>query len=267
MIGVGYGSQLEHADCEVLLYGDSTGEVGLSPEIIRQLTGLKTCNIAQEQGLIVLSGDFVLADYMRQNAPPRFLIFLYSAGDMNPQAGRGSHPIFEALTYQMGRNHRLATLASLWRTPEDAFRWAYKGMHMVLLHVATPPVPVEALTVRERTMGRLPLEDVRMNGNCSDVSKSSPPDRAFLQGLRSKYGSAQTTVLVDLMPVPDCDPGFPVLQRQFSGIIDNQVAQLPSRYYFREGLHVDDEGSAVLSASVAEQILQRMHSQASMESR
>jgi hypothetical protein len=266
MFGLGYGAELKHADCQVVIYGDSTGEVGIVPEIIRQRTGLKTCNIAQEQGLIALSGDFVLHDYLRQNVPPRILVFMYSVEDMNPQSAHVNHSVFEGLTYQMGRNHRITTLARLWRTPEDAFRWTYKGLHMAIVDGRTKPAPEGMLTERERTMGRLALVDLRMK-NCSNMSKTLAPDAAWIRGLRTLYSSPPTAVLIDLMPIPECDAGYPLLQRRFAGLIDNQVKQLPDSYYFRDGLHVDDDGAAVLSEQVAAQIIQRMHAKVGGESR
>jgi hypothetical protein len=267
LVGVGYGNDLHHADCEIVIYGDSTAEVGAAPEVIQQRTGLSTCNIAQEQGLRLLSGDFVLDNYLRQNRKPKFLIMLFGPADFSKEGARNQNPIFEALNWQIGQGHRLATLASLAHDPEDVFRWAYKGMHIAILNAHVKPIPATALWVRERTHGQLLLEDQPMGSYCTDSVHVPPPDRALINGLRRKYSGAVDELLIDVMPLPDCDPGFAITQQRFTGLVDNKVAQLPHDVYFRGGLHVNGAGSTLLSDQLAQQILEKMGTPSSQASR
>jgi hypothetical protein len=258
LVGIGYGNDLHHEDCQVVIYGDSTAEVGVDPEVIRQRTGLSACNIAQEQGLRLLSGDFVLDNYLRQNSKPKFLIMLFGPADFSKEGARNQNPIFEALNWEIGQGHREAALASLVHDPEDVFRWAYKGMHIAILNARVKPIPATGLSVRERTHGQLLLEDQPMGSYCTDSVHVPPPDRSLVDSLRSKYSGAADELLIDVMPLPDCDPGFAITQQRFTGLVDNKVTQLPHDVYFRGGLHVNGTGSRLLSDQLAQQILEKM---------
>src|SRR5450755_922092 len=45
-----------NVNCEVVVYGDSTAITGIDPEVIQKMTQLKSCNIAQSKGALVVLG-------------------------------------------------------------------------------------------------------------------------------------------------------------------------------------------------------------------
>ena len=101
LANLGYGASLHQANCDIVLDGDSTAEVGLDPTIFEQQTHLKTCNIAEPDGVRVLNGNAILDQYLAQNAPPRVILFLFNAPNLNPAASPGDIGLFEGFSYRM----------------------------------------------------------------------------------------------------------------------------------------------------------------------
>jgi len=95
--------------------------------------------------------------------------------------------------------------------------------------------------------------------SCATLPPLSPPNRAWVSGLRSKYGVNGTTVFVDAMLLPECDPGLNYYPRELSGLIDNQISALPISDFHNGGRHVNPIGSVPLSGMIADQILERLH--------
>jgi hypothetical protein len=254
---IGYGDKLQDVNCQILVYGDSTAEVGVDPAVIERSTGLKTCNIAQPEGLNLLSQNIVLDRYLSHNASPRFLIFLFAAEDFNPAAARKDHGLFEAITYRMRDHDRLSVLLQLMRHPEDYFRWSYVGLHMMLDGFLREREAHDSEDVRERRKGQLKIEELLMT-KCTDSNRVSPPDKNWAAALRSRYARPNMTILVDAMPLPSCDPGILKVQQQMQRVTDAPVQQLPASVFYSDGSHVNAAGSALLSEMLSQQVLQRI---------
>ncbi|WP_263352869.1 hypothetical protein [Acidicapsa acidisoli] len=261
LMTLGYGAQLRNADCRITIYGDSTAMIGVNPELIQQRTGLSTCNIGETEGMTMINGTMVLDQFLEHNPAPQFLVFLYAPEDLDPQSQRSNTQVstFEAVTYRFRQPNKLLSMVALMRHPEDFFSWAIHGARWAMDSVVAKPLPPETKLLRFKTHGQSALKDHTMTPeSCANLPRLSPPNRAWVSGLRSKYAVNGTTVLVDSMLLSECDPGLKYYPRELSGVIDNQISALPVPDFYSGGRHVNPIGSVPLSTMIADQINERL---------
>jgi len=262
LMTLGYGAQLHNADCRITIFGDSTAMIGVNPELIQKRTGLSTCNISETEGMTMVNDTMILDQFLEQNPAPQFLVFLYAPEDLDPQSQRRNSAVttFEAVTYRFRQPNKLLSLVAVMRHPDDFFSWAIHGARWAMDSIFSTPLPPETKLLRFRTQGQSALKDPTMTAaSCATLPPLSPPNRAWVSGLRSKYGVNGTTVFVDAMLLPECDPGLNYYPRELSGLIDNQISALPISDFHNGGRHVNPIGSVPLSGMIADQILERLH--------
>jgi hypothetical protein len=265
ILTAGYGSQLHNADCAVTIYGDSTAMVGVNPKQIAERTGLSTCNVAEVVGMTMLFDTMVLDQFLARNPRPRFIVFLFAPENFDPQSQRNNPEMskFEAIRYRFKQPQKLLGVMQLMRHPEDFFLWSERGIRMAVGEIFTKPFPPETRVIRFKSLGQLQLKEPDLV-SCSPHSLAVEPDKQWVQSLRSEYSGEGTTVLVDAMPLPTCDPDLAYFQRTLSGVIDNRLGSLPAADYYSGassvGRHANAHGSVPLSNMIADQILDRLHS-------
>jgi hypothetical protein len=259
LVILGYGAQLRNADCRIVIYGDSTAEIGINPEIIQERTGLSACNIAETEGMTMINGTMVLDQFLEHNQRPQFIVFLYAPESLNLESQRHNPVVttFEAVTYRFRQPNKLMSVIALMRHPEDFFSWAIHGARWAMDSALAKPLPRETRLLRFRTHGQSALKDPVLT-SCSSLPSTSSPDKVWVDSLRSKYSAKGTTVLVDAMLLPVCDPGLSYFQRELSGVVDNKIGVLPVSDYYAGGRHANPMGSVPLSKMVADQILKRL---------
>jgi hypothetical protein len=255
LVTIGYGATLRDANCQVVIYGDSTAVLGIDPEQVRQLTGLSTCNIAEYMGITMLDRTRLVDQYLARNRQPRFLIFNYAPEDFNPdqQYGNSNVHLFEAITYILRQRGRWANL--LLRHPGKFLDWSCRGLRIAAENVVTKPFSPEIQYLRNKTGGRIVPEDTPALSNCSYQSYAAAPDKNWIEFLRSRYGRDGTTVLVDATPIPACDPNLSFFRSKLAGVVDNRIETLPVSDFLEGGRHTTWAGSVVLSERIARQIL------------
>jgi hypothetical protein len=251
---IAYGATLSDANCQVLIYGDSTAMLGIDPERVRQLTGLSTCNIAEYMGITMLDGTRLVDQYLARNRRPRYLIFNYAPEDLNPdqQHGNTNLHLFEAITYTLRQRGRWVNL--LLRHPGEFFDWSCRGLRVAAESVVTKPLSPEIQYLRNRTGGWIAPDDAHALSSCSYLSYASAPDRSWIEFLRSRYGRDGTTVLVDATPIPACDPNLAFFRGKLAGVVDNRVETFPVSDFLEGGRHTTRAGSVLLSERIASQI-------------
>jgi len=265
---MGYGARLRGADCQVLLYGDSTALIGLNARAIAAKTGLSTCNIAETENMTVVNGTLMVDVYLQHNRAPRYMVFLFTPEGMDPE-GQRRNPIihsFEPVTFRLQQPGKLQGLVRLMRYPEDVFGWMEHGLRSAALAPLAKPFPPETKHIRDAALGQLPVPSADLK-SCEYQPFAFEPDRPWVEGLRQRYGKNGTVVLVDAMPVPVCDPDLAGLHRKLDGVVDNGIETLPVRDFQVGGRHPNPEGSVVLSEMVAEQIVDRMRGASGGEKR
>jgi hypothetical protein len=261
LLNLAYGAKLVDRDCQVLIYGDSSAMVGLNPTLIQQKTGLTTCNIAEYEGITLVSHSLLVDMFLQHNPRPRFIVFFYSPEDLtvpNDWAGVGV-ATFEAISFRMEYARNLETVLLLAAHPGVTFSWAEQGMRQALLRIHAKPVSLELAHLREPSNGQLPLTGLNITG-CDASLHDRPPDLAWIGGLRSRYGVGGTRVLVDAAPTADCDASLGFFQQHLDGVVDNTPYQpIPVSSFVDNGrMHVNREGSQLISIMVANQIANQL---------
>lgn len=259
LVTLGYGSELRNTDCQILIYGDSTAMIGISPKVIQQRTGLSTCNIAETEGMTMLNGTLVLDIFLKNNPRPRFIVFMYAPEGMDPKSQRKNSAVttFEAVTFRFRQPHKFSSFLALMKHPEDVFSWAEHGLRWASTGFFSKPLPLETKSLRSKTFGQSALHDTPLLA-CSYERHNNPPDKNWVNDLRSKYAQFGTTVLVDSSLLPDCDPDVTYFRQELKGVIDNQIETLPISDFYNGGRHVNPTGSVPLSLMVADQIMNRL---------
>jgi hypothetical protein len=254
-MGTGYGSKLRHADCDVVVDGDSSALVGVMPKVIEQRTGLKTCNIAEVAGVKLINGMMVLDDYLKHNKRPRFLMFVYAPEDLTPPSEWTSVAPFEGVYYRLQFHPDFGLLKIAAEQPNMMLMVTELGLRTGFHWALEKPMPAEAADERERSGGRVLIPGGPLT-RCSDGAIARPPDAAWLAHLRKEYGVDGTQVLIDAMPEPPCDPTLEFYQERLGKPeIDNTMKTMPTEYFTQSGrLHTSDEGAKVLSERLGDQI-------------
>jgi hypothetical protein len=263
---VGYSLTLHHADCQVLLSGDSSALTGLDPETITRETGLSACNIAEGVTVTTVVGLYPIDEYLRNNKPPKYIVFMHSPLSYGPYRGwNKASSFFEGMVY----------LVHFERGPE-LYKTLFTHMSYVLqfVNLAITNAAMDAYTMHQDPHKYDKLEDPitrrRNHGgmltyydppetHClrTDAMMSDPiqPIPEWFQQVRKKYSVNGTRVFMNVAPFADCEPQRERYRAALNGLHDNDFTILPISFYNNEDVHFTPEGARVISQSVAQQIL------------
>ncbi len=255
LVNLGYGDTLHDADCKVLIYGDSAAMVGADPLTIGRLTGLPACNIAEYVGVTAVNGMMIPDRFLRDNPRPRYIVFLFGPEDYVRSISWNHLDVTEAIIYRLRTVGVARTALLMLRHPAEFLSWAERGMHHVATNLRQPTMAPGMLTLRSAARGRLAIKGGEMTA-CGTGPAEQAPDPKWIADLRRKYGVDGTRVLIDVMPVPDCDPSYGFYKDRFAGLADNTLEQYPRADYVDNGrLHLGRaDGIERLSNSIAAQI-------------
>jgi hypothetical protein len=266
MLTTGYSLRLKHVDCEIVIYGDSSTLTGLDPDIIQEITGLKTCNLAEGISIeSVVGSRFPLDTYLKNNKRPRFLLTMYTPSMFRPYIDRFNYfpdGVLYALQYDRSRAmYRDLLRRQRWVVDFDL--WAGCGLIRDFLDRHSPgngakpstnpraqrdsrhgiwPFPLPPETHCVRTAYHLGTDSV---GRYADS----------VAEMRKIYGVGGTTVLVNMAPVPTCDTLQQTYRERSEGLRDNAFETLPISYFNEGDVHFSPEGSRYISIEAANQIL------------
>ena len=254
-VGIGYGSRMRGADCDVVVDGDSSALTGVVPKVIRERTGLTTCNIAEVAGVKMLNGFLELDDYLAHNKPPRYLVFEFVPENLTDPGRWREVASFEGWFYRLRFHRDRGLLGLMAHDPEGVMISAELGLRTGLQWLPQGALPPQLSEIRERNGGQL-MEPGGTLTECRGPIAVRAPDRLWLQSLRQRYSRAETRVLIDVTPEPPCDPSLRFFQeRTGPGVTDNSLQTLPLAEYTDTGrLHTNDVGAEHLSERIAEQI-------------
>ena len=260
MANIGYADTLSNSDCQVLVYGDSTALTSVDPFIIEAATGLKTCNLAEFEGMTSVNETLLIDRYLNRNPRPRFIVFMYTPDDLRIPEHWNKVSSFEAVTYRIRQGLDSKTLKLLVQHPADTLGWAEQGMRMTMFRFHTSPMGADKMNIRQPYNGQLRLEGTPSTA-CEKDHRREAPDPAWLSALRTRYSVEGTQVVIDATPVPGCDLDLAFFQDVLPGAIDDDPLPIyPVGVYLRNTrLHMNEVGSRMVSQMIARQIAERMH--------
>jgi hypothetical protein len=247
-----YPFTLQNTHCEVIIYGDSSALTGLSPQVIRTATALRTCNIAQPNTALAIAGAFALDSYLQNNARPKFLIFQFAAPDFSPMNSNGR--LYEEGALQLIR-HRLdlQTFKLFARHPMQALEFSEFILRTALFEKDwTGGTYDRSWAEIQATQGLFTAPRPPLVHCLGDLEEKSP-DPLWIQGLRKRYSVGGTRVLVYVAPQPECDNSYDYYAKKIAPLADNRLQRFSIRM-FNEKNHFTREGAALNSVHVAADI-------------
>ncbi len=258
MANLAYADRLRNSDCKVILYGDSTALTGLDPLLIQARTGLKTCNIAEFEGMTSINQTMLVDRYLAHNPRPEFIVFWYSPDDLNVPPDWKKVSSFEAETWRAQQGYDPATIRLFLAHPVEVLSWAEQGARMSLLRFRSKPFGEDRLHVREPYQGRLVVPGTTLV-NCDGIRHDDPPNDVWLAHLRS-YGVEGTQVIVDANPAPPCEASLDFYRKSLTGKVDDYPLPVyPVNVFVDHSRnHMNEDGAKLVSNLVADQLLSRM---------
>ncbi len=256
LANMGYGLTLHNADCQVLIYGDSSAMIGIDPATVSAATHTTVCNIADFAGMMRLNGTMILDTYLANNPRPRTLLILLAPEDLAPTWRSDGN--FESVMLRARYRPDLNFLGMALRHPEDVLSSIGISGRYAVTWLLKKPLPTNVRHSRELLHGRFPDPKPLLKQCMLQPARIVPPDPAWLANLRTRYGVNGTRVLIDVSPVPPCDPGLPAYRRELppsNTLIDNHLETYPVNWYTTSGrLHLGAEGEMHLSQEIAAQV-------------
>ncbi len=244
------GFRLTGKQCDVLVFGDSTANVGIDPRVITANTGLSACNIAVTRPVIDDLGGLPLDAFLEHNPKPKLLVLQFGPEDFYPAKSPWEHAApFSPLAMLARDLPRGRALRIMLRHPAETSQFVLfllkdeltprrgdreaqrQDFHHALQHAAESngqldlPFPAQTACL---TAG-LPL-----NG---------PLDPDWARRWREKYEAQGIPVLIRLAPVPSCDPQLKKFRAELAPYADGPLEDLPIQDFAPGDRHMTPAGS------------------------
>jgi hypothetical protein len=247
-----YPFSLKHVDCEVVIFGDSTASTGIDPTVVEKVTGLKSCSIAESQSIFEIIGPYALDTYLRNNAPPKFIVMQFS-----PEVLSRSKEIFwpEGLTLLFRKMPLTAALPIVAKHPVEFYNfaiWAIKAKVRALHETPAGFTGMNVIFQAKRGLITLPKPP---ETNCGTHESRALPSRSWVRRMRDTYSSDVTRVVIDVAPVPECTQGVQRMATGFEKITDNTLPIFPIDQFCDLDRHLTLSGAETASAQIGAQIL------------
>jgi hypothetical protein len=249
-------------NCQVVIFGDSTGMIGLDPRALEARTGWKTCNLSIPYMAVSASGTMVLDHYLAENRPPKFIVFANHITHQRPPAFDEDDGVIDGWWFADRYFSPLRAIDFFVRHPRETYLFVAEVWQSLFSPTAvTRPDPTQR-TYRN-TMIQLHKQDgfYTMNYHVDESMICHPgyptlrADAAYVDALRRKYQSSQTRVVFYVSPVPECDPdvgAYNALARR-AGV--PPPLALPEAE-FADPHHLDAAGAEENTAVLARELLQ-----------
>jgi hypothetical protein len=257
LLNADYAYSLRQQNCQIVLFGDSTAVTGLDPLLVEQLTGLKTCNIAQSQSILEIVGTSALDTYLKNNTAPKYIVI-----ELAPETFTREHLDFfwaEGLTILVRRKSLPEALSVLMLHPVEAYNFSMWAIKAKLSSMAGPGPDFAAMqSIFESRHGLLTLPKPPET-QCYRSKGVPPPSAKWVKQLRDRYTVNGTRVLIDVSPVPTCAPEADRIQASMSSITDNSLPLYPISLFCDLDRHLTYEGAERSSTEIAHQIASLNH--------
>jgi hypothetical protein len=250
---MGYGLTLDHANCDVVIYGDSSALTGVDPQVIHDRTGLTACNISEYEGVFRTARLMVPDEYFRRNRPPRFLVFAFCPWNLAPYDDWEKSTTYEAILLRLRFLPNFETGVEMAEHPSQTFDFLTRTFRMSVAGRPHNDVMPEMLRYRQDHHGFMPMTGEQLTDCSTYPDRIHGPDPNWIDAMRRRYAEKGTHVIVDVTPVPACAQAFGYYAERLRGRTDNNLEQWPLGL-FNGTAHLVRTGSRTFSERVARQI-------------
>jgi hypothetical protein len=254
-----YPFSLNHDDCEILIYGDSSAMTGIDPVRLEALTHRKACNISQTQPTVVATGTLPIDLYLKQNALPKYLVIQLGPETFYQRHGLDTLAAFDPIMLMMRHDQGYATAKKLLQNPLPTLRFlsivlqarywpnrAYGASFMGLYRGAIADYYAHS--------GFLTIPKGPEGGCGGPRPLGGPADFGWIDEARRRYEAEGVKVLVLVSPIPECDSQREIY-RELDAHVDGASTTLPLELFNDSDRHFTRAGSEIVTDSVAQRIL------------
>jgi hypothetical protein len=253
-----YPFSLNHEDCEILIYGDSSAMTGVDPVRIEALTHRKACNISQTQPTVVATGTLTIDLYLKQNALPKYLVIQLAPDTFYQPHGLDRLAGFDPIMLMLRHDPGYATAKKLLQNPLPTLRFLSKVLEARYW-------PNRAYGASFMGLYRGPIADYYAHsgflsmpkpseGACGGAKPLGAADFGWIDEARRRYEAEGVKVLVLVSPIPKCDSQR-AIYRGLDAHVDGVSTTLPLGLFNDSDRHYTREGAEVVSDIVARKIL------------
>lgn len=254
-----YPFSLNHKDCEILIYGDSSTMTGVDPVRLETLTHRKACNISQTQPTVLATGTLPIDLYLKQNALPKYLVIQLAPETFYQLHGLDTLSAFDPIMLMMRHDPGHATTKKLLQNPLPTLRFlsialqaryrfnqAYGASFMELYR---GPIADYYAHSGFLTLPKGP------EGGCEEPRPlERTADFGWIDEARQRYEAEGVKVLVLVSPIPECDPQRNIY-RELDAHVDGVSTTLPPGLFNDSDRHYTREGAEIVTDRVAQKIL------------
>jgi hypothetical protein len=253
LLNADYAFSLRHVDCEIVIYGDSTAVTGLDPTLVSRSTGMKTCNIAQAQSIVLILGMLALDTYLQNNAPPKYIVMQFAPETL----ARGKSGFFwaEGLTLLLRKKSLLEAMPTFVRHPVQAYNFSIWAIKAKIDYLIKPPPDFGSMEAIFHSRGGLLILPKPAETHCVNDIAYAPPTAEWVRMLKEKYASGESRVLVNVAPLPSCSPIAAPLAAGIRNITDNSLSLYPVGLFCDLDRHLTFQGAERASLELVEQLL------------
>ena len=247
-----YAFSLNHVDCDVVIYGDSTALTGLDPTVVARSTGWKTCNIAQARSVVEILGRLALDTYLRNNAPPKYIVMQFA-----PETLSRSNTVFwpEGITLLLRKKSLLEALPTLIRHPVEAYHFSIWAIKAKVAAVMKPPTDFAATEASFQARGGLLILPKAAETHCYNDFPYAQPTVEWVRGLKEQYAHNGTRVVINVSPLPSCSPIAGPAAAGSRNVTDNSLSLYPIGLFCDLDRHLTPEGAERASLELAAQLV------------
>ena len=255
-----YPFSLNHADCDVLIYGDSAAMTGLDPGTIEQQTHLKTCNIAQMRPVVALLGTIPIDLYLEKNKRPKYLVIQMSPETFFFDHGWEKVSTFEPIMLLLRQRSGTSTDWELVKHPLQTLRFAktvlmdrYLPDHEVMAAYEQSYAHTVSDYYKSRGLLAIPKPPAT-KCQYGEFTADFPVDTKWIEDVRNKYSALGIKVLVNVSAVPECDQGVAFYRRTLMPHVDDDLQIWPITYFNESDRHFTPDGVKLISTALSKQI-------------
>ena len=251
-------------DCDVLIDGDSTAEVGIDPRVVTAQTGLTACNIATSRPVVDDLGTLPLDTFLEHNRKPKLLVIQYGAEDFYRSNQPWQHVGPYTPLVMIARNLPTSTaLRLMLEHPAETVQFVtFVLKTKAISRKAGGPLDRQfrrALSHAEASHGQLDL-NLPPQKSCELPMRplDGPLDPERIRQLRQKYERQGIAVLIRAAPVPSCDRYLTRFEHDLAPYLDGNVEPLPVTVFASGDRHPTQPGSLIITLGLVNLINARL---------
>jgi hypothetical protein len=233
--------ETKNEDADVVIFGDSTAMYGVDPLQASRELGLKVMNLPNTAGSLPVTGDEALKAYLKNNRPPRLLVFYFSSWNLNYEKNallRERSFEGEEMLLRFGSQQRIRRYAASHKgsAVQFPFRMYFVGAGPTLAQWFIKPDEHEAL---EQKLGHIEMspDAKRMEGGCSIPGRFlKPAGDDAVQALLAAY-APQLPTMVYIAPVPGCQGAEELTGRSFDDLHAAPPREIPASMFLADTLY------------------------------